>query len=427
MANSERDLVAINIVRGINNREAESKLGLKNTRASVNLDLSPDGVSSTRAGYAASIPVAGAHSLWSDPALDFALYVVDDTLYAFDEDFGPVPLRTGLQARDMHYVLAAGYVHFSNGVDTGRVALNRTVSPWGVQTPTPTFVATGTATGGLPPGEYSVTLTYMRAGREESGAPEASVCAVPGGGGVSLTGIPQPADPTITAIRVYMTAVDDPRYFHVRDLAVGMTSVQLGMNPRGRLLDSYLLRPAPAGSYLMLRSGRIFSAQGKLLRWTEPVRYGLYDPATNYVNMPGPITGIGAVGLEGLMLYVGTDKKVYTFQGADIDASSLVAASHVGMVPGSLTTVDAEHLQLEGINYRCPMWLGTSGAFFVGTHVGIMPVNKGAVATVYGKSAVLLREQRGGVQYIVAGRGGRKPGLGITDRAVARVVEIGAE
>lgn len=424
MAIPDKNLIPVSFRGGINNRTTETKLAPTDARMMINLDISADGTPSTRNGRTLLVAGAGIHSLWSAPELDFALYVQGDELLLYDEAQTNVVLRTGLQARDMSYVFANGYVHYSNGVDTGRVSLMQTVSSWGVQTPPMTFSIAATATGGLDPGQYGVTLTYM-SGREESGAPQPVVCDVAAGGGISLTGIPQPIGSSVTAIRVYVTASNDSRYFYCRDLAVGMTTVSLGAFQRGRVLDSMFMQPAPAGINLTLKNGRIFSSQGKLLRWTEPVRYGLYDPSTNYINAPGTITGIGCLATDGLTMFIGTLKKTYIYQGNDIDSASLVAAAHTGVVPGSMGMVDAAALHLEGVNYRCPVWLGTNGSFFVGTHEGILPLNKNVVATVYGKSAVLLREQNGDVQFLVAGRGGKKPGLGITDRAIASVVEIG--
>lgn len=424
MAITDSKLVPLAFGGGINNRSPETKVPRASARMLVNLDLDAAGGVSARAGRTLTLAGAGIHSLWSSPELDFALYVQGDQLLLFDETGVNSVMRTGLQSRDMSYVFANGNVHYSNGMDTGRISLMRTASSWGVATPPSTFTATPIAAGGMDAGQYGVTLTYM-SGREESGAPESALCTVAPGGGIALSTIPQPTSPNVTAIRVYVTAPDDPRYFHVRDLAVGMTNVSLGAYQRGRLLDTHFMQPAPAGINLTLKNGRIFSSQGKLLRWTEPVRYGLYSPATNYINLPGAITGIGCLATEGLHMFVGTAKKTYIYQGSDIDTSSLVAAAHTGVVPGSMIMVNAEHLKLEGINYRCPVWLGTNGAFFAGTSQGIMPMNKDVVATVYGKSAVLLREHGGDVQFIVAGRGGKKPGLGITDRAIARVIDIG--
>ena len=424
MAIPDSKLVSLAFRGGINNRSPEAKVPLTSARMLINLDLDADGAVGTRAGRTLTLAGAGIHSMWSTPEIDFALYVQDDELLLYDDTGANAVMRSGLQLREMSYTFVNGQVHYSNGVDTGRVSAMRTASSWGVETPSPSFVVAGAMPGGLTAGEYGVTLTYM-SGAEESGAPEPDVCVVSAGGGIALSNIPQPNSPNVTAIRVYVTAPDDPRYFHCRDLAVGMTSVTLGAFSRARLLNTHFMQPAPAGKYLTVKNGRIFSAQGKLLRWTEPVRYGLYNPATNYIALPSVVTGIGHLATEGLHMFIGTMKKTYIYQGSDIDTASLVGAAHVGVVPGSMAMVDAEALHLEGINYRCPVWLGTNGAFFVGTQPGILPLNKSVAATVYGKSAVLLRERGGGVQFIVAGRGGRKPGLGISDRAIARVIEIG--
>lgn len=408
---------------GINNRAPETKLPNGTARGMVNLDIS-DGVLALRHGRTLLYPDVGIHSLWSHDGLDFALYVQNDTLYYLGEAGERTVLREGLQPREMSYTHVNGRVYYSNGVDTGCVTAMGTTQSWGVETPRDVYQATAATGGGLPAGEYQVSLTFV-AGKEESAAPPSQLVTVDDNGSIVLTGLPSAASPDVTALRVYVSNANDPRLFHARDVALGMPSVTLVAGSRGRALDTQFLLPAPPGRFLLAKNGRIFSASGRLLRWTESLRYGLYDPANNYLVAAKPITALTSPDGPGLTLYIGTATKTYVFQGDDIADARLVSAAHTGIAQGSVVMAPHEMLGLEGITYACPVWIGTNGLFYVGTRDGILPLNKGAAATVYGKTAAMLMEHDGSLRYIAAGAGGKTSGLAVSDRVVARVVEIG--
>jgi hypothetical protein len=416
-------MIPLQFRSGIDNRSMEADLRPGFARDIVNLDVQNNDLA-TRAGRTKWLDGAAVHSLWSNDLLDYALYVDGDTLYKLDPSGITDPVITGLQRRDMHYVLIGGKVYFSNGIDTGTVNQWGVYRPWGVETPSPSFAVAATASGGMDPGTYQVTMTYFLDG-EESGAPEPIFVEVGAGGGIAITSVPQPRGVvTPDSIRVYVSAPGDSRLFHNRDLPIGMTSVNITAANRGRPLDTLLLDPMGAGVHLRAKNGRIFSAAGKLLRWTEPLRHGLTNRSRCYYKLPDSITGIASPDTAGLQLYVGTAKKTYVFAGDDIDKASFVAAMHTGIIPGSIVQVPADALGIDGVIYPVPVWIGTNGLFYAGSNAGIIPLNKKAVTNVYGKVAATFMDRDSSRRYVAAGIGGKTSGLAITDRMVARVVDL---
>jgi len=425
MPHSEKELIALAFAKGVDNRSEETKLGAAFARAMVNIDLN-NGVPSARAGYSSVYADTGIHSLWSHPAIDFALFVQNGDLYYFGDNNERALLRSGMHDREMSYAYAAGRVYYSNGVETGSVTATGIARAWGLPTPPQPTSATVETTGGLDAGEYLVTLTYV-SGQEESGAADPVRATIPQGGGITLSGIATPADSSVTAIRVYMSDANDPRLFHIRDLAVGMPSVTLGVAPRGRLLDSLYLAPFAASEHLLAAKGRIFGSHGRVLRWTESMRYGLYAPSLNYMVLPQPITAIAAADTADFSVFIGTATKTYLLRGDDVSSASLTAALHSGIVPGSTVMVPHEALNLEGIAVNCPVWMGTNGLIYVGTPVGALALNKKAATTLYSKVAVLYTETDSSARFTMAGRGGRAADLSFKDKVTARVIEMGPE
>lgn len=411
--------VPLSFGKGINNTAKETALGEGVARAMVNLDL-VSGIPQVREGRSLILPATGCHSMWSNELVDYGLFVQDDTLNRLHSTNLVEALRDGLQLREMSYAAVAGQVYFSNGMDTGLIDRAGLPQPWGVECPEAIFTATGVDGGGLAAGTYRVALSFM-AGTEEGGAVPLEV-VIGDGQGIALASLPAPMASNVTALRVYLSPANDPRLFHVRDVAIGMTNVTLNASGHGRECDTLYLQPAPPGRHLLLKNGRIFSASGRLLRWTQPQRYGLYNPTTDYQVMRDRITAIGAPLDKQLSLFVGTVSKTYLLQGSDVGDMGVAQLIHTPIVPGSLIHMDPDDHNVEGVPYRCPVWLGGNGHFYIGTPSGAQVLNGTAGATVYQKAAAAFFQDEGGWRYIVAGKGGRKASIAVTDKVVARVV-----
>lgn len=416
----DNDEITLSFARGINNTARETALPDGAIRSAINLDI-VSGVPSVREGRTLIYPSTSSHSLWSHPLLDFGVFVEGTNLRRLHSTLQVDTLHSGVQPRAMHYEMVAGRAYYSNGLDTGIIDPLGNVMPWGIECPNNSYGVQAVSGGGLHAGEYRVALTFLR-GQEEGGALAPQTIVLTEGEGIQLSSLPAPTDSTVTALRVYLSNADDPRCFHVRDVALGMSSVTLGMGPHGRLCDTLFLTPMPPGYFLKLKLGRIFHAYGRFLRWSEALRYGLYDPVHNYLPFPSTLTGIGSPENNRLQLYIGTQDKTYLLDGMDMRDAKIAALIHTGIVPGSLVHLDPSDIQHDNVNVRCPVWLGTNGNIYCGTESGATVLNQTAAAMIYQKAAATFYQVEGQWRYLVAGRGGRKADLALTDKVVARVV-----
>src|SRR5574337_393109 len=176
----------LSFVGGVDNRAHVTALAEGHVRVADNVDIDARGIGRTREGYARVTALAGAHSLWTDALLTFALVADATTLYRLDTDGTLTSLLGGLGGGALSYAVVAGKVRWSNGVQTGQVALDGTVQPLGVGTPLPSYGVAAVAHGGLAAGRYGVAMTFADARHEEGGAPETVYVDVAEGGGITL-------------------------------------------------------------------------------------------------------------------------------------------------------------------------------------------------------------------------------------------------
>lgn len=107
-------------------------------------------------------------------------------------------------------------------------------------------------------------------------------------------------------------------------LVRGQTVIQV---PAGTSTDDeaeLLLRSLPGGSQVAYWNGRLLVVRGNSLLWSEPLRFGVYNPLTNFVRFEERIGWIAALDTG---IYVGLRNSVRFLRGSDPAAfSQLVVA-----------------------------------------------------------------------------------------------------
>lgn len=415
----------LSFARGVDNRAHVTALADGYVRVADNVDIDARGIARTREGSARVAALAGAHSLWAHELLTFALVADATTLYRLDTDGTLTSLLTGLNGGALSYAVVAGKVRWSNGAQTGQVALDGEVQPLGVGTPLPSYGAQAVANGGLAAGRYGVTMTFADARREEGGAPETVYVDVPEGGGITVLDVPTDPDGRATEARIYATSANGVDLQYVASAAPGAASVLIGAHAPGRLLTTQFCEPFPAATCLLARDGRLMGALDRDLVWSLPLYYGLTRPSQMSLRLPDEIVMLSAPDTEGFLLYVGTRRKTYVLRGPSIETCTLKAANAAGVVPGSMTMVSAEALALDGVLVPTPVWVGTDGVPYAGTEGGVIPLSTHFAYPIYERAAAIHVERGGLSRYIVAGQGGRASALAMSDYAEAEVIDAG--
>lgn len=422
----EDRLVALVPAVGVNNLGDETAQAINVLRDAVNVDINREGRIMRRAGrteiHAAQVET---HSLFAEKPFPYALYADGPNLIALDHALRDTPVAGGLASGlPLSYALINSAIFWSNGVQSGMVTAELDALPWAPEAPAGQPLLEAFASGGMAAGGYQVAITYRDLLGRESGATVAAVVEVQQGQGIRLTAIPQPTSSAVTTVRVYRTDANDTSLRHVRDIPVGMTTLVLGSGNRGRLLDTQHLRPLPAGHIVRYGHGRQWVARDNELFWSEPMRYGLFNPAYNRVRFGGRISLVRPVGEggEGAGVFVSAGGRTFWLGGANPSAFTRRIVDSAEAVEGTDAITDGRVWKLETSD-QVAAWLSSEGFFCIGLPGGSMiRLRDDEVAADSGeRGAVLYREERGMRQFI-ASLQGRAPGsrMRIGDQIVVR-------
>lgn len=427
MGVSDDQLAGINALTGINNVQKEGATTPATLREAINVDLDADGKLSRRAGTTPVAAGAAVHSLWSDPHLDFGLFADGEQFKALFSDERVESLGAGLvPGLPLSYERVNDQVFWSNGAQSGMVTIELDVVPWAAPEPAgqPT-VGSAIATGGLSAGDYQVAISYRDERGRESGSTLAVEVAVPEGGGIALTNIPQPVNPDgIPTIRVYATAAGGSTLNHVVDLSAGTTSYTIGTGKRGKQLDTQFMVKMPPGHIVRAWNGRLLVARGRNLLWSGALRYGLYNPARNRTGFRDRLSVVAPVGEGdemGAGVFVAAGHRTYWLGGGAPEAFRQKIAYPYGAVPGTELKVPANVFGLESTT-EVSVWLASNGLFVAGLPGGIIvPFNTDQAVTDVGEAGASLFREMGGIrQFLTSIQAPTTPGLAVRDTATVK-------
>ena len=414
---------------GIDNRNPETKVRAGYVRDLENVDPTRDGqMPARRAGYAQLYTGAGIHSAWGDGAFPWLVYAQQGVLYGMQaRDDQPVALFALQSDDELSYALVNSELYFSNGTDAGVLRIDGDAYEWACEAPAGQgSPAAAVGTGGLAAGDYQVALTYRDVLGRESGTGRAAVVTVADGGGVALNNIPQPIDPNVVTIRLYISEPNGDVLYHAGDIPRGMNSALISAGPRKMPLRTQFQTPLPAGQLVSAGHGRLFVARGRTVYWSDALRYGQGVLADNHYRVGlesdrvGLLAAVGE-GTDGAGVYVAAGKRTYWLAGADPKEWRSVIAYPAGAVPGTLSWASAEVWGLESTR-PVPSWLATNGQFCVGLPGGqIVSYNADITATEGGEYGASLIRDANGQRHMLTTLRGPTEGAGIADYVTVEV------
>ncbi len=375
-------------ILGMNNRLPDERLATKDgvfLRNAVNVDITSGGTVKRRQATAISLGGTDCHSFWS---FGSDAYMVDGAqLYHLRK--GPSGVEKAAIA-DVTPSLQMSYTHdgvairASNGVQSFRVD-GSSVSPWAPPVPSWSPVFSTLTGGALPAGVMQFCVSYIASDGSEGPTTIPVSCEVPETGVVSVSNIPHLNGYT-TAL--YATQPNDDNLFLV-GLPAG-TTFSIATKPvEGPKPIGLLKAVLPPGHIVRAHNGRMYSATGNTLFYSEPHAPGLFDPISGYIAFPEAITlvepCVGGV-------FVSADK-TYWLQG-DPSAAPLRVVSDTKAVLGTSSRIpDTTNV----------WWMSDMG-MVVGTPSGeielVQDDNVAVESAIVGAS--LFREQDGMKQMITS-------------------------
>ncbi|HEY1034562.1 MAG TPA: hypothetical protein VGE09_06235 [Pseudoxanthomonas sp.] len=417
---------------GINNVVDEGRLPVTEEGAAYalrdaqNVDLDKAGWPSRRRGQERVFQGTLTHSLWSDDELSFGLLVDDGQLHAIAPDGSVEPLGRVVGSLPLSYTLVNDRVYFSSRAACGIVTQGLEVFDWAPEQPAGVPQVDAVSGYGLTRGQYQILVTFTDVLGRESGCGRAVAIELADDSGIQLSSIPKPADPTTSPlVNIYCSDPNDQVMRLATTIPAGTASGMITSAAQGRALTTQFLVPLPAGQIVRNVNGRQYVAVGREVLYSEPLRYGLYNPVRNRIRFNAEVDVMEPAGNEGL--FVASGKRTYWLGGRDPADFSQRIARMAGAVPGSGIRVPGNVLGLETTE-DMPVWLARSGHFCVGMPSGAIAVLKDGEAVVPSadRAAVLFRQQDGLQQIIAALRGPRSQGLAVGDKLIAHVIYDGA-
>lgn len=332
--------------------------------------------------------VAGLHSMFE--ASDGTRYAVrDSVLYAITlPTYAETSVATLTSNARMSYVEYAGFVWYSNGVDSGRAA-GASSSPIGMPAPaTPVVTA---ATGSLYPGRYKVVLSYANATTGEEGAASyAKSFVLEATGGMEIE-LPAAVDGA-THVNVYVSFVNGDVAMRSKSVAVGAASTTVSLQSEigaGKDASREAETLLPAGS-LFLHNGQLCSRAGKFVHVGSPYRPGYCDAVSNYIPFPADVSN--AISAQSGVFVVAD--KTYWLLGEDLlDVQLVREVLPYGGVPGT---------DFKSPNKSFVGWFGAKG-IVIGTQDGeVQAVMSDNIDLVPPASGFSIVRTSGGINRVVS-------------------------
>lgn len=421
--------------RGINNVSNEGELPTHPDtgkpvalRDALNVDLSSSGWPRRRPGATKLVDATVGHSLWSHESLSFGLFVDGARLKLVNEDMRVEDLDLLVGNLPLSYALINDRIYFSNGVSSGMLTMDRAVLPWAPEQPGRPELSLVSGYS-MRAGTYQIAVTFVDALGRESGAQSAAAINVGGNEGIQIE-LPVPGEFT-TRINVYMTNADDS-VLRLSASLPAMEGMQLThvitAESEGRVLATQFLEPLPPGHIVRYHNGRQYVASDNEMRWSEPLRYGMWNPKNRIIfnDRIALLEPIGD-GSNGAGVYVAAGNRTYWIAGADPkDYRQEIAHGH-GAVRGTQTTLPAEVFN-PGTEGVVVAWLSANGHFVVGTPGGkIASLKEGEAVTDVADEGAAMYRADGGIQRVtVSLRGAQPHALSVRDTAVAHIIHRGA-
>jgi hypothetical protein len=298
-------------------------------REIVNCDIVETALKRRR-GYA-RVLTAAAGSLWGDDAQ--AYFASGSSLMSLTDVAGTLVSAVVSEA-----VLAAsapvsfatapmGGAYWTDGVTLGyaNAGVSASVAP-----PQPTVVpAVTTGAGSLDAGIYSYVFTYVDSvGRESAATHPVSVTLGDASSLVFTMGTPTLPGYTLKVSVSLPNGIE--MYSALLFTSTGAQSVTT-ISSFGAACTTVGLINMPAGRFVRYNNGRLMVVVGSTLFYSRPYSSGLFDPTSDFIPFPAPITVLECLNGEGT--YIVADQ-TYWF-GGDIADTKPIAISPVPGVMGS--------------------------------------------------------------------------------------------
>lgn len=264
-------------------------------------------------------------------------------------------------------------IYSYNGTKAERMGLNTPAAPY-----------VTTVEGSLIPGTYGVAVAWLR-DKLESAPSAATFTEIAAGEGLQIT-LPLSMDLSITGAVLYLTKPNGGELLREYQYPLNSMPISVAAPPKlGRPSQFANLSPMPSGKYLKYWNGRLLTAKGNVLRFSEALAYHLHNERYGFVQMPQRITFVQPV--DG-GIWVGQVNHVAFLQGTTLENLQTQRKSSRAPVPDSAILVDSEVVGTNASPDGSPVvvWLAENG-YVMGTSAGTLSeIHAGVMSGITAKT-----------------------------------------
>jgi len=427
-----QDLALEGFPDGVNNVFREDSVPTSQLRSAQNIDLLPDGKVRRRSGYLRRLGLSDGRSAASFQGRIILadggdLLKIDPTDFS-SEVLGSIPSNVRPDYTELNGAL---YIA-AEGAEGRKISLAGRYEAWAPEHPLgqPGLAAVA-GLGSLPGGTYQIAVTFLRDGEESGAARAETIQLPPAGGAIQLSNIPQPSDPHTSAVRIYMTNTDGQILYQERDIPVQAlgASVTIQSLPTGKQLETQFMEPVPSGQAVSSYNGRLLSAVGEVLYYSQALRYGLCNIAQDYFQFASRITMIQPVAHG---VYVATEATTYFLTGPTPEEFQLNTIADYGAIEGTNCLVPASAFPFQNMETgNVAVWWSKSGGMVLGMANGqIQYIRDGELSIPdHARGVTMLREEDGVRQLLSVLQEPKSSmgGMAAKDEAVVTVYRNGIE
>lgn len=381
-------------------------------RRAENVDIGGKGTFKRRAGYTVAVAGADFHSLFTYgrgtlTGRGTKVYFIDVATFA------PTLLYDMGVAAPVKFAEINDHLYFTNRGALAWLPVDAmTARAVGVALPAqlPEIAASGVGT--LTAGTYAVGLSRIDDRGEESPTALLGTVTLAGSGGVQLSNLT--IDVT-SSYRVYLSPPDGDVLYVAAEFTAAFASYLVGTQPEGAQRSTQHLVPLPPGDFLFGHGGRIYTAVGDVLSFSQAMRPHLTDPRHDFVQFAGAITFAEPVA-DGI--FVGDARGVWFLPGMDPSQFKLRQVSNrPAVMRSALKTSGGDFPKdLVGTFDDVVVWLSTDG-YMVGKPGGdVVELHSDRVRIapgLEGKSAEVTRNGLTQIVTLVAASTAQTAGLAL--------------
>jgi len=403
---------------GKNNTAKETALPEASLREALNVDIDKAGKCRIRRGYTKVYSGDNIRCLYKS-------YFLEGSDFKKLGANGEAELIvSNLTDRTLKYCIINNNIAMSDGIKNWIVENNQ-VKTLGIATPLMATLSTNA--GSLLEGQYLVAtqLVNTLTGEYSAASDIQAIDVSASGENIILGDVPQPELPHYNTM-VYCSLANGTTLYYQTTLNFGATDATIAyVAADAQTLETQNNLMMPAGDSIAYSRGRLYTVKKSVVYFSEPMRYGQYNPIHNFWSFPSNITIM--IALEN-GIFIVADKTYYIETGDPVNAALHIVSEAEGIENTEI------HIKGEYFAHNPPLsgdvayWFSSRGAVLGLPNGQIEFLSESRLVSPIVKQGASMYTEHDGIRQIITSlnrAGGMQSNIGAGDSATISIIRNG--